>query len=93
MQKEVMFAGFGGQGILLIGKILAHAAMEEGFEVDSLKYIIGRGGLTYPLESGVYLVDNLMLKHASEGIYGQHASNLGPLIADFIANQIPGAKA
>jgi len=33
MQSEVMFAGFGGQGILLIGKILAHAAMEEGFEV------------------------------------------------------------
>lgn len=33
MQREVMFAGFGGQGILLIGKILAHAAMEEGAEV------------------------------------------------------------
>ena len=33
MQSEVMFAGFGGQGILLIGKILAHAAMESGFEV------------------------------------------------------------
>ncbi|MCP4749083.1 MAG: 2-oxoacid:ferredoxin oxidoreductase subunit gamma [Desulfobacteraceae bacterium] len=33
MQSEVMFAGFGGQGILLIGKILAYAAMEEGFEV------------------------------------------------------------
>jgi 2-oxoglutarate ferredoxin oxidoreductase subunit gamma len=33
MQSEVMFAGFGGQGILLIGKILAHAAMEEGNEV------------------------------------------------------------
>ncbi len=33
MQREVMFAGFGGQGILMIGKILAHAAMEEGFEV------------------------------------------------------------
>jgi 2-oxoglutarate ferredoxin oxidoreductase subunit gamma len=33
MQSEVMFAGFGGQGILLIGKLLAHAAMEEGFEV------------------------------------------------------------
>ena len=33
MQNEVMFAGFGGQGILLIGKILAHAAMEQGFEV------------------------------------------------------------
>lgn len=33
MQSEIMFAGFGGQGILLIGKVLAHAAMEEGFEV------------------------------------------------------------
>jgi len=33
MQSEVMFAGFGGQGIMMIGKILAHAAMEEGFEV------------------------------------------------------------
>lgn len=33
MQSEVMFAGFGGQGILLAGKILAHAAMEAGYEV------------------------------------------------------------
>ena len=33
MQKEVMFAGFGGQGILLMGDILAHAAMEAGLEV------------------------------------------------------------
>jgi 2-oxoglutarate ferredoxin oxidoreductase subunit gamma len=33
MQNEVMFAGFGGQGILLSAKILAYAAMEQGFEV------------------------------------------------------------
>jgi len=33
MQSEIMFAGFGGQGILLSGKILAEAAMEQGFEV------------------------------------------------------------
>jgi len=33
MQSEVMFAGFGGQGILLSAKILAHAAMEEGRDV------------------------------------------------------------
>ena len=34
MQSEVMFAGFGGQGIMLIGKILAHTAMENGYEVS-----------------------------------------------------------
>ena len=33
MQTEVMFAGFGGQGILASGKILAHAGMEKGLEV------------------------------------------------------------
>jgi 2-oxoglutarate ferredoxin oxidoreductase subunit gamma len=33
MQSEVMFAGFGGQGILFSAKILAHAAMEQGYEV------------------------------------------------------------
>ena len=33
MQREVMFAGFGGQGILMSAKILAHTALEEGREV------------------------------------------------------------
>jgi len=33
MQNEVMFAGFGGQGILLSAKILANAAMAQEFEV------------------------------------------------------------
>lgn len=33
MQSEVQFAGFGGQGIMLMGQILAEAAMQEGSEV------------------------------------------------------------
>jgi len=73
--------------------LIIDSLVEEGFEVDKIKYIIGRGGLTYSLKSGVYLVNNRMLEHARAGIYGQHASNLGPLIADYIALQIPGAHA
>jgi len=73
--------------------LIIDALVKEGFEVDKIKYIIGRGGLTYPLKSGVYLVNNRMIEHARAGIYGFHASNLGPLIADYIALQIPGAKA
>jgi len=73
--------------------LIIDALVEEGFDVDKIKYIIGRGGLTYSLKSGVYLVNNRMLEHARAGIYGQHASNLGPLIADYIALQIPGAHA
>jgi len=33
MQNEVMFAGFGGQGILMSGKLLAETAMEQGSQV------------------------------------------------------------
>ncbi len=33
MQREVQFAGFGGQGVMLMGQILAQAAMIEGYEV------------------------------------------------------------
>jgi 2-oxoglutarate ferredoxin oxidoreductase subunit gamma len=33
MQDEVQFAGFGGQGIMLMGQILAQAAMQAGLEV------------------------------------------------------------
>jgi butyrate kinase len=73
--------------------LIIDALMEEGFDVDQIKYVIGRGGLTYPLKSGIYLVNNRMLEDTRAGIYGQHASNLGPLIADYIALQIPGARA
>lgn len=73
--------------------LIIDALMEEGIEVDSLKIIIGRGGLTYPLQSGVYRVNNRMLEHVRQGILGQHASNLGPLLADYIALQIPNAHA
>ena len=33
MQNEVQFAGFGGQGIMLMGQILAQSAMLAGLEV------------------------------------------------------------
>ena len=33
MQNEVMFAGFGGQGIMLIGQMLAYAGLNEGKNV------------------------------------------------------------
>ncbi|MGB9813709.1 MAG: 2-oxoacid:acceptor oxidoreductase family protein [Thermovenabulum sp.] len=34
MKLEVIMAGFGGQGIMLMGEILAHSAMLEGKEVS-----------------------------------------------------------
>ena len=33
MERAIVIAGFGGQGLLLCGRVLAHAAMVEGWEV------------------------------------------------------------
>ena len=36
MKQELIVAGFGGQGVLLVGKLIAKAALEEGKEVSWL---------------------------------------------------------
>ncbi|MEJ2421181.1 MAG: 2-oxoacid:acceptor oxidoreductase family protein [Acidobacteriota bacterium] len=36
MQNDVIIAGFGGQGVMLIGKMLAYAGMQQGKEVSWL---------------------------------------------------------
>jgi 2-oxoglutarate ferredoxin oxidoreductase subunit gamma len=44
-------AGFGGQGMLLAGEILAHAAMEVGLQVSWLRVIVVNASMV-PVESG-----------------------------------------
>jgi butyrate kinase len=65
----------------------------EGISLDEIHVVIGRGGLTYPLESGVYLINALMVQHCREGVMGIHASNLGSMIAFDIAQEHPGMLA
>jgi len=33
MREEIIFAGFGGQGIMLMGKVISYAAMNDGMHV------------------------------------------------------------
>lgn len=55
--------------------------------------VIGRGGLVKPISSGIYRVNERLKEDLRIGIMGEHASNLGGLIADQIASLIPGAQA
>jgi len=56
---------------------------------SSLRAVIGRGGMVKPVASGVYLVNELLKEHLRTGFQGQHASNLGGLIAADIAAMCP----
>lgn len=43
--------------------------------------VIGRGGLIRPVPGGVYAVNDALLADLVEGVNGQHASNLGGILA------------
>lgn len=54
--------------------------------------VIGRGGLVKPIESGIYEVNDLMIEDLKNSDRGEHASNLGGLIAKDISSLIDGCK-
>lgn len=66
---------------------------ENHIPQDQVGMIIARGGLIYPLESGVYEVNEQMIKDLSVGVMGDHASNLGGLIAHRLLDTFTQAKA
>ncbi|MDP4266948.1 MAG: butyrate kinase [Bacteroidota bacterium] len=73
--------------------IIMKVLSENNIEINNIKIIVGRGGLVKPIKSGVYAINEQLIKDLTIGVSGQHASNLGGLIADDIAQSIPDAKA
>ncbi|MDR3246043.1 MAG: butyrate kinase [Prevotellaceae bacterium] len=63
------------------------------FSLADIDIIMARGGLIKPIASGAYEVNDKMIEDLSAGLMGDHASNLGGLIAAELAKQTAGAKA
>ena len=67
--------------------------VNNGTDFSRIKAVVGRGGLIRPIESGIYRVNDKMKEDLRAGLLGEHASNLGGLIADEIASSLPGSEA
>lgn len=65
--------------------MILQALDEEQMNISRLSAVCGRGGLLRPIEGGTYEVNEQMLKDLRKGYSGQHASNLGGIIANEIA--------
>jgi len=68
-------------------KIILDTLKKENIDTNSLKTVIGRGGILKPLEAGTYTINDKLiedLKHSPR----EHASNLGGIIAREIAEEI-----
>jgi butyrate kinase len=72
--------------------VVLEALREAGIDPASINVVIGRGGLVKPIPSGIYEVNDALRRDLLAGVSGQHASNLGGLIAESIVRE-RGAKA
>ena len=68
--------------------IILNILKEKKFDLKSLSAVVGRGGMLKPMESGTYKVNNRMLEDLKIGVQGQHASNLGGILANKIAEEL-----
>jgi butyrate kinase len=60
----------------------------NNIDISEIGYVIGRGGLVRNIPSGIYRISDAMLEDLRTGYNGEHASNLGGLIADDIAKHL-----
>lgn len=74
-------------------EIILKQLEEAGIALDTISLVVGRGGLVKPIPSGVYEVNEIMKADLRHSPMGEHASNLGGLIADDIAKSLNNVRA
>lgn len=73
--------------------LILQALEAHGVPLSSLTAVVGRGGLLRPIPGGTYRVDPAMLRELSEARHGEHAANLGALLAHELAHAAGGVPA
>lgn len=69
-------------------QIILDLLKEKDFDIHSLNVIVGRGGMLKPIPGGTYAVSDELLEDLKIGRQGQHASNLGGILAREIGDSI-----
>ncbi|MBQ2117415.1 MAG: butyrate kinase [Lachnospiraceae bacterium] len=69
-------------------KIITDLLDSKNFDIKSLDVIVGRGGMLKPIPGGTYAVTDDLLNDLKIGFQGQHASNLGGILAREIGDSI-----
>ena len=69
-------------------KIITDLLEKKDFDIKSLNVVVGRGGMLKPIPGGTYAVTDDLLADLVVGKQGQHASNLGGILAREIGDSI-----
>ncbi len=74
-------------------KAILEFLKENGIKITEIDAFAGRGGLLKAIPGGVYKVNSLMKQHLKYAKFGEHASNLGAILADELAKEAGGKPA
>lgn len=69
-------------------EVIMNILKKNNIDVSSLDAIVGRGGMLRPIPGGTYEVTDKLLEDLKIGVSGQHASNLGGILANEIAKEV-----
>ena len=69
-------------------ELVEQALTENNFDMKKLTAICARGGLVKPIRGGTYATSDALLADCVAGVQGQHACNLGGLIAREIGDEL-----
>ncbi|NRT37362.1 butyrate kinase [Clostridium beijerinckii] len=69
-------------------EVILKILKDNKIDIKELDAVVGRGGLLKPILSGTYKVNDNMLRDLKESVKGEHASNLGAIIANEISKTI-----
>lgn len=67
--------------------IIVNHLSEQNINLSDIDAVVGRGGLLKPIPGGTYKVNKAMIDDLHAAEMGEHASNLGALIAKAIADE------
>jgi butyrate kinase len=73
--------------------IILQQLCDAEINIEKVRAVVGRGGLLKPVRSGVYEVNEAMIADLRNSPLGEHASNLGGLIAYDLVKSLPDARA
>ena len=69
-------------------KIIEDFLKEKNFDMKSLSVVVGRGGLLKPIPGGTYEVTDDLIEDLKGNKRGEHASNLGGILAREIGDSL-----
>jgi len=69
-------------------KIILDWMDKKGIDLNSLAAVSGRGGMLHPIPGGTFKVTQRMIDDLKAAARGEHASNLGAMLAKGIAEKV-----